>query len=109
MKNNYVGMSPVLAVAIGVALICLPALADEEGSTIMIGTIVVSNTDEDGNALAIDLETAEGTYTIELSGVGEDLLWYVGETVEVEGLVTENDDGWRSLEVLSFTVVADVM
>ena len=109
MRGNCVGMWAVGAVALGVALICLPARADEEGSIIMIGKIVVSNTDEDGNALAIDLETAEGTSSIELSGVGEELLWYVGETVEVEGFVTENDDGWRSLEVLSFTVVADLM
>ena len=109
MNRKCCGVWTVIALAIGVALFCLPAKAEEEGTIMIIGTIVESETDEDGNILAIDLETEEGTYSIELSGVGEELVSYMGETVEIEGFVTEDDDGWRYLEVLSFTIVSDLV
>jgi hypothetical protein len=99
----------VIALAIGAALFCLPAKAEQEGTIVVIGTIVETETDEDGNALAVDLEADDGTYSIELSGLGEELLWYVGETVEIDGYVTEDDDGRRYLEVLSFSVVSESM
>lgn len=109
MNRKCCGVWTAIALAIGATLFCLPATAEEEGTIMIVGTIFEAETDEDGNILAIDLNTAEGTYSIELSGVGEELLSYVGETVEIEGFVTEDDDGWRYLEVLSFSVVPDLM
>lgn len=109
MRRDCNGVWTVIALAIGVALFCLPARAQEEGAIMIVGKIVEADTDEDGNTLAIDLETVEGTYSIELIGAGAELLSYVGESVEIEGFVTEDEHGWRYLEVLSFAVVSDLM
>jgi hypothetical protein len=109
MNRKCCGVWTVIFLVIGAALFCLPAEAEEEGAVMIVGTVVESETDEDGNVLAIDLETYEGTYSIELSGEGKELLSYVGETVEIEGVVTEDDEGWRYLEVLSFSVVPDLI
>lgn len=107
MNRKFCGVWAVIGLAIGAALFCSPVKAEEEETVVIIGTIVETDTDEDGNALSVDLKTDDGTYSVELSGAGEDLLSYVGETVEIEGFVTEDEEGWLYLEVLSFSLVPE--
>ena len=73
----------------------------------LVGTVVASDWDEEGNVLAIDLETSDETYLIDLSGTGQELLSHVGRIVEVVGEVEEDEDGWTHILVSSFTVIPD--
>jgi hypothetical protein len=73
----------------------------------IVGTVVGSDTDEEGNIIAMNLETHKGTYAIDVHGEGIELLSYVGHSVEIEGVLTEYDDERGHVEVLSFSVVPD--
>ena len=73
----------------------------------IVGTVVGSDTDEEGNVIAVNLETHQGAYVIEPHGEGIELLSYVGHSVEIEAVLTEYDDERGRVEVLSFAVVPD--
>ena len=107
MNCKFCGMWTLIALVIGVALFCVPAKAEEEETIMIVGTVVESDTDEDGNTIAINLKTPEGTYAIGLRGEGIELLSWVGHTVEIEGVLIEFDGEWSHVEVLSFYVVPD--
>lgn len=50
------------------------AKAEGEETIMIVGTVVGLDTDEEGNIIAINLETHEGTYAIEVLGEGIELL-----------------------------------
>jgi hypothetical protein len=106
MNCKCCGVWTLIALVIGMVLF-FPAKAEEEETIMIVGTVVESDTDEDGKIIAINLETHAGTYAIGLRGKGIGLLSWVGHTVEIEEVLTEYDGEWGQVEVLSFYVVPD--
>jgi hypothetical protein len=83
-----------------------PALVGgEEREVTLVGTVIESDWDEDGNAIAVELRTDDEVYSIASVGRGADLLSYDGQLVEVVGTVSVDDDGWNVLSVSSFTLL----
>jgi hypothetical protein len=83
----------------------MTAVADDEVT--LIGTVVESDWDDDGNVIEIELETDDGSYTIEISGKGQELLAHIDEQVEVVGTQYEDDDGFQYLKVSSYTLITE--
>jgi hypothetical protein len=98
----------LIVLVIGVALFSLPAKDEHEETTMIIGTVAAADTDEDGNATAVVLKSHDRTHSIDLIGVGEELLSFVGETVKIQGAVREEEEGWAHVEVLSFVLVPEM-
>ena len=71
----------------------------------LVGTVVEADWDDDDNVIAVELETDDGTYRIELSGSGAQLLRHAGDQVEVEGTVFEDEDGRWNVRISSFNVL----
>jgi hypothetical protein len=103
-KNR--GVWVLVALASGLAFFCLSSLAGgEEELVTLVGTVIEVEWDEEGNISAVDLVTDDGTFVIDLQGVGAGLLAQVGESVEVVGTVYEDHYGLKVLVVSYFTVL----
>ena len=82
------------------------ASADEYEEEIeIVGTVVAVDWDEDGNVIDIELDTERDVYPVELDEMGTELLDYVGDVVNIQGVLFWNDDEWTVLRVESFYVV----
>ena len=106
MNRNNRGVWVVAALVTGLALVCLSAQAiGEERDVTLIGTVVEADWDDDGNVVAVDLESDDGTFSISASGKGTELLGLAGQRVEVVATVSVNEDGWDVLLVSSYTLL----
>jgi hypothetical protein len=63
--------------------------------------------DFEGNAIAVSIEADEEEYTVDLDGMGEELLDYVGEEVEVKCTIAQDKDGTLHIHVLDFDVISE--
>jgi len=103
-KNR--GVWVATALVCGLALFFLSSLADgEEEEVTLIGKVVEADWDDNGNVIAVELETESETFSISSSGRGDELLSHVGQRVEVVGSVSEDEDGWSVLVVSSYTLL----
>lgn len=107
MENRNRGVWVVATLTMCLAVLCLAALADgEERQASLVGTIVEVDWDDNGDVIAVELETDETTYTVASSGKGRELLNLAGQRVEVRGTISEDEYGWDVIHVTSFTVVS---
>ena len=108
MKQN-IAWRWVLAILAGVILAwVLPAAGEDEELVVLIGTVVIADWDENGEVIAIDIQTDdEGTFAIALEGAGQDLLSYVDQRVEIEGWLFDGEDGWTYVQVQRFAIARD--
>lgn len=88
----------VLMLASAVALICLlpvaaPATAEKKVSTIS-GTVV----DSEGDTI---LQAEDGEYLLDAEGLDE----YIGKSVEVTGVVSQDENGNRWIEVETIEII----
>ena len=63
--------------------------------------------DFEGNVIAVSIEADEEEYTVDLNGLGEELLDYVGEEVEVKCTIEQDRDGTLHIHVLDFDVISE--
>jgi hypothetical protein len=63
--------------------------------------------DFDGNPIAVTIEADEEEYSVELDGLGEELLDYVGEEVEVRCTVEKDEDGTLHIRVQDYDVISE--
>ena len=104
----------VMAVGMmAVVFLAAPAvLAQEDGSddaerVSVVGTVAEAQWDDvTGEATAVAIESEEGPiYLIEAGGYAAKLMDLVGERVQVEGYVTEHDNGDLSVFAEGYTVL----
>lgn len=71
----------------------------------IVGIVAVSQVDEDDCAIAVIISTDDEDYEVDMSGLGEDLLDFIDEEVEVTGIVEEESDGTKSISATSYEVL----
>ena len=75
--------------------------------TIINGYIEADEWDEDDNVIGAKVVTDYEDYSIEIDGLGEELLSFLGEDVEVTGIVEEEKDGSKLIKVTGFEILAE--
>jgi hypothetical protein len=106
-KKSHIALLVVLAAVLGSGLLVRGAAAVGAQEITVVGTVIETDWDDDGNVTAIDLVADDGNYAIDLSGRGSELLGHVGETVEIAGSISEDEGGWTTLLVASYTVLQE--
>ena len=83
----------VIAASAIICLVCQPAgMADTEQVTVT-GLIGVADQDDEGNVTAVEIWDSElGSVLIDNSGMGKELLDFVGVEVTITGTIEELDD-----------------
>jgi hypothetical protein len=71
----------------------------------IVGIIVANQVGEDDRVNAIIISTDDEDYEVDMSGMGEDLLDFLDEEVEVTGIVEEESDGTQLITVTSYEVL----
>ncbi len=103
---RLVGIDLAVCCALLLGLGPAPSAAQDVGESVTVtGTIVASQWDDDNNVSAVDLETDEGTYALVLNGSSLELLGLEGANVTVNGTLGENEYGWETITVASFSRV----
>ena len=71
----------------------------------IVGIVAASQVDEDDRVIAVIISTDDEDYEVDMSGLGEDLLDFIDEEVEVTGIVAEESDGTKSITATSYEVL----
>ena len=75
MNRKHKGIWMLTALASGVAFLCLATLAGgQEDEILLTGTVVEADWDDEGNVIAVDLETEDDIHSISNRGKGNELL-----------------------------------
>ena len=75
--------------------------------TIINGYIEADEWDEDDNVIGVKVITDYEDYSIEMNGPGEELLSFLGEDVEITGIVEDEKDGSKLIKVTGFEILAE--
>jgi hypothetical protein len=106
VNHSIRGVWRAAALAGGLTFLCFSLLAGgEERKETLVGTVIEADWDDDGNVIAVELETDDETISISNRGKGGELLAHVGQRVEVVGTVAVDEEGWEVLFVSSFTLL----
>ena len=83
------------------------AMKQTEETTLetIVGIVAASQVDEDDHVIAVTISTDDEDYEVDMSGLGEDLLDFIDEEVEVTGIVAEESDGTKSITATSYEVL----
>jgi len=76
------------------------------GETI-VGIVAVSETDEEDRVIGVCILAEDDEYEVEMSGLGEDLLEFLDEEVEVTGIIEEERDGTKRITVSGYEALED--
>ena len=87
----------------------------------IVGTVLVNEVDNEENVLSVGIQVTvvseeeekeeEENYAVTVfyivadNEMGQELIEFVGETVEAVGVVTTDDDGNQVIEISSYTVI----
>ena len=74
----------------------------------VVGYVVPSEWDNEDNVVAISISTEDDDYLVEMNKLGEELFDFLDEDVEVTGLVREDRDGTKRIQITSYEVLEDV-
>jgi hypothetical protein len=74
---------------------------------IINGYIEADQWDEDDNVIGVKVVTDYEDYSIEMNSLGEELLSFLGEDVDVTGIVEEEKDGSKVITVTGFEILAE--
>ena len=75
--------------------------------TVINGYLEADEWDEDDNVIGVKVVTDYEDYSIEMNGLGEELLSFLGEDVEVIGIVEEEKDGSKLIKATGFEILAE--
>ena len=75
--------------------------------TVINGYIEADEWDEDDYVIGVKVVTDDEDYSIEMNDLGEELLSFLGEDVEVTGIVEEEKDGSKLIKVTGFEILAE--
>ena len=100
----------ILAILVGLVFVWfVPASGQDQqdqDDIVLVGVIVAVDWDENGDVVAVDLQTEEDwSIAVDISQNSLQLLSLVDEQVEIVGSLFDGDDGWTYIEVRSFTVI----
>lgn len=90
-------------------LICLslPALSEaKRHKAVVSGVVRAASVDPKGKVLAVEImvgESEEEPYMVADTGKGKELRDLVGAFVMAGGYVTEDERGWKTIEVTNYT------
>jgi uncharacterized membrane protein YcgQ (UPF0703/DUF1980 family) len=74
----------------------------------IVGYVVPSEWDNEDNVVAISISTEDDDYLVEMNKLGEELFDFLDEDVEVTGLVREDRDGTKRIQITTYEVLEDV-
>ncbi|MBN2061194.1 MAG: hypothetical protein JW882_12345 [Deltaproteobacteria bacterium] len=74
---------------------------------IINGYIEADEWDDDDNVIGAKVVTDYEDYSIEMNGLGEELLSFLGEDVEITCTVEEEKDGSKIIKVTGFEILAE--
>ena len=63
--------------------------------------------DEEDRVIGVCILAEDDEYEVEMSGLGEDLLEFLDEEVEVTGIIEEERDGTKWISVSAYDVLED--
>lgn len=78
---------------------------EETSQETIVGMVTASQVDEDDRIMGITISTEDDEYEVEMSSMGEELLDFLDEEVEVSGLVYEERDGTKWITVTGYEVM----
>jgi hypothetical protein len=107
--TNRVGNATLLFLVLlsSAALVWAVSPGDDANENVtLVGTLVEADWDDDGEVIAVELDTEDGVFVIDLSEKGAELIALAGEKVEISGTVYDDEDGWTHLVVVSFKVIS---
>ena len=70
--------------------------------TILKGYIIPIKWDGEGNVIAIEISTDNEDYLVDMNKMGNELLNYADEEVNVTGIITHKGDGIKSICITSY-------
>lgn len=79
----------------------------KKAKTVVSGMVRVASQDAKGNILSIEIlvgETDQEPYMVGNTAKGQELRKHVGEWVVAAGMVSEDDLGWKTIDVSNFTL-----
>lgn len=79
--------------------------AEETIGETIVGFVAASQVDEDDCVVGVIISTEDDDYEVDMSGLGEDLLDFLDEEVEVRGIVEEERDGTKWITVIEYEVM----
>ena len=71
----------------------------------IVGYVVASQIDEYDRIMGVIISSEDDEYEVEMSGLGEKLLDFIDEEVEVRGIVDEERDGSKWITVIGYDVL----
>lgn len=87
----------------------LPATAKSTPAVIQ-GLVRAATEDENGNVLSVEIVVTEGEqeepYLVSSTGKGPELLLYIGQYVLAGGVVSEDELGWKTIEVQHYDLTS---
>jgi hypothetical protein len=73
----------------------------------IVGTVAASQVDEYDRVIGVTLLAEDDEYEVEMSGLGEELLDYMDEEVEVTGIIEEENDGTKWITLSGYEALED--
>ncbi len=105
MKHSTWTLLMILAAFLTV----LPAQARAEKAAVINGWVRIANEDSEGNVLAVEIVVGdeEEPYLVKNQGKGQELLLYIGQWVVAGGTVTEDELGWKVIDVEHYALTSE--
>jgi len=103
-KKKFLAVIYVFLITFVISATLITAQADE--ATIM-GKVVAADWDDNENLIAVSIETGSESYYVSDNPIGQELLELEGETVNVTGIIGEDEDGEKTIIVITYEPLSD--
>ncbi len=105
--STVVVLVALLVIGAFAALAGAQEAGSDAKSVSVVGTVVAADWDDNGNVVAVNIQTDEDEYVVGDTDAAKGLLPLVGQRVRANGTVTESGEGTLVLTVTGFSVVEE--